>query len=39
MIKKMALILATVSFLLVFAVPVQKPASGMLTPQDYIGGA
>lgn len=38
MIKKMALILATVSFLLVFVVPVQNPTSG-IAPQDHIGGA
>lgn len=39
MIKKMALILVTVSCLLVLIVPAQNPTSGMLTPQDHIGGA
>ncbi len=39
MIKKMALILVTVSCLLVFVVPAQHLTSGMLAPQDHVGGA
>ncbi len=39
MIKKMALILITASFLLVFAVPDQNPTYGIFKPQDHIGGS
>ncbi len=41
MIKKMALLLAMTSFLLVFAVPIQGPnqGHGTISPTGIIGGA
>lgn len=39
MIKKMALLLAMTSFLLVFAVPIQAPSQGHgISPDGIVGG-
>ncbi|MGG1671375.1 hypothetical protein ACIFOE_12130 [Paenibacillus sp. NRS-1783] len=41
MIKKMALLLAAISFVLVLVLPVQAkdPTLGIFKPQEHVGGA